>query len=152
MESVGKKHRVWRELWDTCFFLKNLYWGLTDRQCCLKFCCTANWLSYTHTKIHILFLILFHYSLSLDSEYISMHSQQDFVVYHSSVYYFASDNPLLPVLPSPTPFLLATTCLGPFCFGWTLTSPAAEKITWYLPKGGIKQRRVLSLDIGGSHR
>ena len=46
-----------------------------------------------------------------------MHSQQDFVVYHSSVYYFASDNPLLPVLPSPTPFLLATTCLGPFCFG-----------------------------------
>ena len=39
-------------------------------QCCVTFCCTAKWFSYTY--IHILFCILFHYDVSQDIEYSSL--------------------------------------------------------------------------------
>ena len=39
-------------------------------QCCINFCCTAEWFSYTY--IYILFYILFHYGLSQDIEYRSL--------------------------------------------------------------------------------
>ena len=38
-------------------FFDFFYWSLVDLQCCINFCCTAKWFSYTH--IHILFYVFF---------------------------------------------------------------------------------------------
>ena len=48
-------------------FLFYFYWSIVDWQCCVNFCCSAKWFSYTHTNTHthththILLHILFHY-------------------------------------------------------------------------------------------
>ena len=36
----------------TFSFLKNLYWSITDLQCCVSFRCTAKWICYPYTHIH----------------------------------------------------------------------------------------------------
>ena len=46
------------------------YSFILDSQCCVNFCGTSEWLSYTH--ISILFNILFSYGLSWDIEYSSL--------------------------------------------------------------------------------
>ena len=33
-------------------FLMNFYWSRVDLQCCVTFCCTAKWISYTYTYFH----------------------------------------------------------------------------------------------------
>ena len=38
---------------------KNFYWSIFDLQCCVNFCCKAEWLSYTHV---LLLLLLSHFS------------------------------------------------------------------------------------------
>ena len=54
-------------LWVT--FLKMLfYWIIFDLQCCVNFCYTAKWFSFTY----IIFHILSHCSLLQDTEYISL--------------------------------------------------------------------------------
>ena len=54
-------------------FLNNLFvnWNAADLQCCVNFCYTARWLSYTYIYI-LCFCILFHYGLSYNIEYTSL--------------------------------------------------------------------------------
>ena len=48
-------------------------WSAVDLPCCVNFCCTATWFSYTYLYICIIFLtILFHYDLSQDIKYSSL--------------------------------------------------------------------------------
>ena len=47
---------------------KNFYWSIIDLKCCVNFCRTEKWFSYTY----ILFPILFHSGLSQDIEYNSL--------------------------------------------------------------------------------
>ena len=81
------------------------YWSIVDLKCCVNYCCTAKWLSYTY--IYILFHILFHYDLSEDIEYISKTLLFIHPIYN-----------ILPLLipnshsfPPLDPFPLATTSL-----------------------------------------
>ena len=50
----------------TFFFKFIFYWSTVELQCCVNYCCTAKWLSYTY--IYVIFHILFHYGLSQDIE------------------------------------------------------------------------------------
>ena len=55
--------------------LSFFYWSIVDLQCCTNLCCTAKWLSYTHTYIlffFFFFYILFHYGLSQEIGYSSL--------------------------------------------------------------------------------
>ena len=56
----------------TEIFFNLFYWSIVDLQCCVNFCCTAQWFSYTYIYIYILVHILFHYSLSQDIIYSSL--------------------------------------------------------------------------------
>ena len=48
-------------------------WSAVDLPCCVNFCCTATWFSYTYLYVCIIFLtILFHYDLSQDIKYSSL--------------------------------------------------------------------------------
>ena len=57
----------WQKLDLFLFFFNR---NVVDLQCCVNFCRTAKWFSYTY--IYILFYILFHYGLSQDIEYSSL--------------------------------------------------------------------------------
>ena len=52
------------------FFKFIFYWSMVGLQCCVNYCCTAKWLSYTY--IYTLFHILFLYGLSQDIDYSSL--------------------------------------------------------------------------------
>ena len=60
------------------------------------------------------------------------------MLYSRTLFFIIPLYPQFPVLPSPTPFLMATSIFALFGCGWTLISPANEKIPWYLSKEGSK--------------
>ena len=51
MESLSQ---ILRRETDCFFFKKYFYWSRVDLKCCVSFCCTAKWYSYTKTYIHSL--------------------------------------------------------------------------------------------------
>ena len=132
----------------SCSFFKKICFSVADLQCCIKLSYTAQWLSYTKTSIYILFLTLFPYSILLDIEYSSL----CYVVglcYLFILYILVSlDNPKLPILASPTPFLMATICLGPltFCMNSHIPQLLRKPLDTYQKKE-IKTRSVAGLDI-----
>ena len=133
---------------------------MADLQCCLKFCCIAMWLSYTHTYIYIththththiyiyiyihththIYIYIFFFLFSF-IWFITGYWIQFLMLYSRTLLFVIPLFPQLQVLPSPTPFLTATACTGPFWF-WMNShiSPANEKIPWYLPKEGNKPK------------
>ena len=50
--------------WDHIFIFNLFYLSIVDLKCCVNFCCTIKWFSYTYILFHILFL----YGLSQDIE------------------------------------------------------------------------------------
>ena len=90
------------------------------------------WLSYTHKKYILSFLFFFMW-------FITGYWIQFFTLYSRTLLIiplFAQ----LPVLPSPHPSSWQPHVWILFDFGWTLTSPAAYKTTWYLTKEGNKTK------------
>ena len=68
-----------------------LYWSIVDLQCCVNFCYTAKWFSYTYT--YILFNILFHWRLILLPSFTSLSSLLLYCPLQV-IYYFVSLNSL----------------------------------------------------------
>ena len=56
---------------DLFLFFKKfiLLFSIVDLQCCIKFCCTEKWLSYTNVHMYILSHVLFCHGLSQVIEY-----------------------------------------------------------------------------------
>ena len=71
-------------------FLKiNSYWSMVDLPCCISFCCTAKWVSYTYTYIHcFLDSIPIHVITEYWVEFPVLYSRFLLVIYfiYSSVY------------------------------------------------------------------
>ena len=126
--SQKKRNREWGALWTHLFFSKKSYWSVANLQCCIKFCHTTMWLSYTHKK-YIFFLILFHVVYHWILNIVPYALQQDFVVFHSSV------SPT-PSPPLTTPFLMTTSCLGPLCFWMNSHIPCCWENPLILTKRG----------------
>ena len=90
-----------------CVFLNLFFnWSIVDKQCCVSFCCTAQWLNYTH--IYVLICIFLHYDLSQDTECSPCAVQGDLAEYPFCIYLFTSANPTLAVHSSFAPCALGS--------------------------------------------
>ena len=80
--------------------LHAVYW-LTDSQCCVSFCCTAKWFSYTHVYFFLTFFFIAVYHKILN---IAPCAVQDLVVGLSILYTRACTRyPQTPIPSFPTP-------------------------------------------------
>ena len=86
------------------FFL--ICWSILDLQCCINFCYTAKWFSYTY--IHILFHILFYCGVSQHIEYsfLCYMVGSTLLFIHSmcnSLHLLIPNSQSIPLLPTPAP-------------------------------------------------
>ena len=86
------------------YFLIIFYWSIVDLQCCISFCYTAKWISYTYTYIHS-FLDSFPIQVITEYwvEFPVLYSRSLLVVYfiYSSGYMSIPISQFIPVPPSP---------------------------------------------------
>ena len=142
--SQKKRNREWGELWTHLFFSKKSYWSVANLQWCIKFCCTTVWLSYTHKNIF--FSYSFSCGLSLNIEYSSLRSTVGlccfsflcFPNFQSSTHH---------TLPHDNLISWPSLALDELSHPLLLRKP----LDTYQNRE-IKQRIVLGLDFGGSHR
>ena len=140
--SQKERNREWGELWTHFFFSKKLYWSVANLQCCITFCCTAVWLSYTHKNIF--FSYYFSWDLSLNIEYSFLCSTEGLCCF--SFFCFPTTTPPLPrTLPHGNlmswPFLVVDELSYPLLMRKSLDT---------YQKREIKPRILLGLDVCGS--
>ena len=131
-ESEGNKQGERRTM-DTLFFSKNfievwLIFSVALRSAAQQ--CD----SVIHIQKYIFFFLYFL------MRFITGYLIYFLMLYSRTLWFIIPLYPQLPVLPSPTPSLMTTSCQALFGCGWTLISPANEKIPWYLPKEGNKTK------------
>ena len=124
---------------------------MTNLQCCLKFCCTANWLSYTHSKIFFFlffFITVCHWILNIFPCALSrtlLFIIPLYITLHLIIPYSLSSPH--PHLSFWQPYVLAL---------FVLDEPSYPQLLRKSPdtyqKREIKQRIVLGMDIEGSHQ
>ena len=95
--------------------------------------------------IHIKCIFSYSFFMWFNTEYWI----QFLMLYSRTLLFFIPLFPQLPVLHSPHPSSWQPHVLALFGFGWTLTSPAAEKTPWYLPKEGNKTKNCAGFGYCG---
>ena len=131
--SQQERNRERGELWTLFFFPKNFIEVWQNFSVALS-SAAQQCDSVIHIQKYIFFFLYFL------MRFITGYLIYFLMLYSRTLWFIIPLYPQLPVIPSPTAFLMATTYLGPFGGGWTLKSPAKEKIPWYLPKEGNKTK------------
>ena len=125
--SQKKRNREWGELWTHLFFSKKLFevWLIFS-------VALSSAAQQCDSVIHIKCIFSYSFFMWFNTEYWI----QFLMLYSRTLLFFIPLFPQLPVLHSPHPSSWQPHVLALFGFGWTLTSPAAEKTPLILTKRG----------------